>query len=541
MIGTRPGLVSTARRRVALPLSAVLLLGAVLRFVPIWFGLPFDRARPDEETAIGHAAAILGGDLHPHFFHWPSLTFYVFAAAFAVVSAIHRLLGLGPALSGNEQYLVARGVVALAGTATLVTLFLAVRLIADDGTALVAALFLAVTPLHVRESHFAMTDVIMTLFVTLALALLLRAIALSANAPADGRSLRWDAAAAFAGGLATSTKYTGAVILGAFAAAQWVRVTRMPEHRWRSTICSTVVMATAFVGGFVAGTPYALLDWHAFASGVGFDIAHLSTGHAFLDLGFGWTYHLDHSLRYGLSTPLLVAAILGAIVLAAASRSAAIVIGAFCGSLYAVLGPGRTVFFRYVLPIVPMACASAALAVRQFALWVSRHVSARALLGPLAAAVALPALVNSVWLDFLLARTDTRVIAGRWLAAHLTADQSVYDAGGVYAGASLLGVDAHHWSADTFDAAHNTFRDSDGQLPDWVVLPESPLVYGMVPPDLRHLAAEKYQLVQTVPAARAPTDDSVYDRQDAFFLPIAGFRSIIRPGPSIRIYRRLQN
>jgi len=30
----------------------------------------------------------------------------------------------------------------------------------------------------------------------------------------------------------------------------------------------------------------------------------------------------------------------------------------------------------------------------------------------------------------------------------------------------------------------------------------------------------------------------IYDRQDAFFLPIAGFRDVERPGPDVRIYRR---
>ena len=78
----------------------MILVGGLLRVVPIWFGLPFDRARPDEETAIGHALAIVGGDLNPHFFHWPSLTFYLFAGAFAAVSWLQRMIGLGPALSG---------------------------------------------------------------------------------------------------------------------------------------------------------------------------------------------------------------------------------------------------------------------------------------------------------------------------------------------------------------------------------------------------------------------------------------------------------
>ncbi len=33
--------------------ALILLAGAVLRFVPIWFGLPYPQARPDEEVAIG--------------------------------------------------------------------------------------------------------------------------------------------------------------------------------------------------------------------------------------------------------------------------------------------------------------------------------------------------------------------------------------------------------------------------------------------------------------------------------------------------------
>ena len=67
-------------------LAAILVLGAALRFFPIWFGLEYPYSRPDENEAVGHALAILGGDLNPHFFHWPSLTFYIFAAAFASAS-----------------------------------------------------------------------------------------------------------------------------------------------------------------------------------------------------------------------------------------------------------------------------------------------------------------------------------------------------------------------------------------------------------------------------------------------------------------------
>ena len=69
-------------------LVLIVLLGALLRFVPITFGLPLDRARPDEEVAIGRALAMVGGDLNPHFFDWGSLSLYLFAVCFSVAAWI---------------------------------------------------------------------------------------------------------------------------------------------------------------------------------------------------------------------------------------------------------------------------------------------------------------------------------------------------------------------------------------------------------------------------------------------------------------------
>ena len=117
-----------------------------------------------------------GGDLNPHFFHWPSLTIYVFAALNAAASAIRRALNVDPGLTFADQVVVARAFVAGAGTLTLVVLFRMARRMANTTTGLLAAFFLAVSILHVRESHFAMTDALMTLLLTASLALLLRAI-----------------------------------------------------------------------------------------------------------------------------------------------------------------------------------------------------------------------------------------------------------------------------------------------------------------------------------------------------------------------------
>src|SRR5262249_61951137 len=77
-----------------------------------------------------------------------------------------------------------------------------------------AALFLAVAILHVRESHFAMSDVLMTMFLTGSLACIVRGL--------GARSLFWFAAGGFTGGLATSTKYSAAVVVVAMGLAQLV-------------------------------------------------------------------------------------------------------------------------------------------------------------------------------------------------------------------------------------------------------------------------------------------------------------------------------
>ena len=523
-------------------LLIIVLLGAVLRFVPVWFGLPFDRARPDEETAIGHAVAVLGGDPNPHFFDWPSLTFYLFAAAFAVASWIHRLLALDPALTVNEQYLVARGCVALAGTVTIVVLFDLARSVAGETTALVASFFLTVATLHVRESHFAMTDVLMTLFTTTSLALLVRPLTtLAHTGSVQAIGIASFVGAGLAGGLAASTKYSGAAILAAFAASEYIWTREANRMASRVRIWTpALALVVSFACGFVAATPFALIDYRLFSSGLVFDVTHLSTGHAGPDLGRGWSYHLERSLPTALGLPVFAAAMLGAIRMATTYARAALIIGVFCAALYTLLAPGRTVFFRYVLPIVPLACVSAAVVVQYAADQLARRVrvSSRTLVVVLAFAVSVPTLVNSVWMDVLLEKTDTRVLAGRWLAARVKPEESLYDAGGAYAGASLVGLSMHRWTVETFDPTRNAFTNSSGRLPDWLVLPESPLVYGTVPMDLRRLSAEKYELAQTIPATRLQNDASVYDLQDAFFLPMSGFATVIRPGPTIRIYRR---
>jgi 4-amino-4-deoxy-L-arabinose transferase-like glycosyltransferase len=524
-----PGIVVAARRW----LFAIVVLAALLRFYPIWFGLPFAHARPDETTALGLAVQIRGGDLNPHFFHWGSLTLYAFAAVHALTSALRRALGMDPALSFAELVISARATVALAGTLTVLVVYAMGRRMGGTVTGLLAALFLAVAILHVRESHFAMTDALMTFLVSTSLALLLEATSRSL----DGNgATRWFLLAGAAGGLATSTKYSAAAIVAAMATSQALLLHRAG---WRTVALRTWLPSGAFLlafaTGFVAGTPYALLDFTQFEADVRFDIAHLSAGHG-IDLGRGWAYHFTRSLPYGLGIPTFAAAIAGIAYTVRRNPPQALVLWTFVAALYGSIGSGQTVFFRYVLPLLPPLCLSAAVAVDEVASWIARHApitTARATVG-LTLVVAGPTLVNSLWFDILLSRTDSRVLAARWLTPRLRAGDTLYDNGGAYAELNLTPAAVHHWQ---YDATSGGFVNANGRTPDWLVLHESPINLP-TPAPLVNLGRASYDLVFTVTASTAAAGSSVYDRQDAFFMPISGFSSIERPGPTIRVYRR---
>ena len=520
---------SSTRRWLAL----IVVVGALLRFVPIWFGLPYPQARPDEETALGKAVDVLHGQLNPQFFHWPSLTFYVLAGFLGAAAGLRELLGAEGEAHFAERALIARGIIALAGTMTIVVLFRLAQRLGSDTVALLSAAFLAVAILHVRESHFAMTDVLMTLLLWTSLALLLRAT----GAPEPGAAIRLCVFAGLAGGLATSTKYSAAAVVVALAAAQalwWMpRLSAMLSGR---TWLPSVAFGAAMAAGFLIATPYALLDAATFTRDLRFDFTHLSEGHRGLTLSRGWIYHATHSLPYGVGWAATAAALVGLVPFIRRHRSAAFVLGTFALAFYTAIGSGYTVFFRYVLPLVPFICLLAGVGVFYAAEWLTRTVGVpRRVALALTAVISLgPGLVYSVWFDLLLARTDTRVLAGEWLTSNLEPDDTVYDAGGTYTRLDL-------WRA-RFKRA-TVELDTGGvraDLPEWLVLHASPLqLYAATPPSLTQLARDHYRLAYRVRGTRDGGTAGVYDRQDAFFLPLSGFDGVLRPGPDIWIYRRL--
>ncbi len=511
-----------------------MLLGATaLRVWGIDYGLPHTLTRPDEEAVLGIALRFFSHKLNPGFFDWPSLFMYVVAAVYVVYFNVGRLAGwfgheasflAAGTTNPAPLFLIARGVSAAAGIATVATVYRIALLLFDRTTALMAAAYLAVTALHVRESHFGLTDVAATCLLMLTFLFIVK---YSRN---GGR--RDALLAAMMAGLAASTKYNaGIVILPLLLAIAANTGPGSVAYRVRLML----LCACVSVAAFALGTPYVLVDPRQFVSALVEISAHLRRGH--IDpWGYGWRVHLESSLRYGMGIPMLAAGICGSALYLYRDRRAGVLFALCPVAYYLVIGAGETVFVRYILPTVPFLCIAAAYftveTARAIGRWSRSSAPAPITAWPLAALVAMPALLSSIQTDRLLARTDNRLIAADWIRANFPSGARIFHTGRIYAHVQLPSgfiADPKYPSVD-YDAT---------PPPDLIVVAHCPLAYCDGPPDALYGRLTGYELLQTFQALDDYNLRLVYDRDDAFFVPLAGFEAVTRPGPNLLVFRRL--
>lgn len=343
--------------------AAILGLAAALRLVGVQYGLPFPLLNPDERNIVPRAWSMVhGGGPDPHWFDYPSLVMY--------------LLAPFQAWQDEPSYLAARlTVVALAVGGVAAAWWLGQRAYGTLAGS-VAAAVTAVATTHIAYSRMSVTDVPLTLGVTIALALMI-----------SGRI----ELAGLVVGLAASAKYPGILLLAPLVAASW--------GAWRRLAIAGALALLAFA----ATSPYFFVH---FGEAVGDAWRVQQAARA------GWLgFENDHvapvafvaRLWTGLGPVLLIAAA-GLVLALARRRRADLVLGVFVLVYFASLLTIDAHFDRYVLPLVP---ALGALAGRFRSL---APVTILMLVIPLTWAVR----------DARdLTRTDARVVAHGWVEQNL--------------------------------------------------------------------------------------------------------------------------
>jgi len=403
-----------------LGLVLALLAAAMLRFWALPHGVPFSPGVDEPEVMERAVRMMKTGDFNPHFFDYPTLYMYLqtlVAVCRFLVGAMQGLWsGLGQAQTA-EFYVWGRAVTAILGTATVWIVYRA-AMRWGARTALLAAVMIAVMPLHVRESHYVLTDVPATFFVMLTFLLSLRA---------HERSTAWSfALAGAAAGLAGATKYNGglAVLLPILACVMTpaARPSRPAAMLW---------IVAGLLAAFLLAAPYTLIDLPTFLN----QFARLSSEYRAPTAATEpiWLIYLKH-LRNALLGP----------------GSALVIAGVALGIWKTCTGPNRLrwvmatvfpivyfrfisnqsiIYGRYLLPLLPFLSILAAAAVVWSVRWM-RRLEIRAPLRN-AATIALtlasiaPPAITSIRFDANAAREWTNEQAYRWIRRELPAGTSI--------------------------------------------------------------------------------------------------------------------
>jgi len=345
-----------------LALAAILALAAALRLVGSRYGLPLSVLNPDEASIVPRAWRMGHGHLDPGWYDYPSLLMVVLAPVQAFFGA--------PSLGAARLVAVGIGLGGVGATWWLG------RRAYGTGAAIVGAAAVAVATTHVAYSRTAVTDVLLTLAITCVLALAV-----------EGR-IEW---AGLAVGLAASAKYPGAIAAVPVVVAGW--------GRWRELARA----AALAVAGFALTSPFVLI--HAGAAWD--DVSRVQRLARAGWLGFENdpitpVAYLDR--LWEAVGPLLLVAAAGIVAALVRRRRTDLVLLSFAAAYWLTLMPQQAHFDRYVLPLVPV------LAVLAGSVRAVVPVALVALLLPLAWTVA----------DTReLTRTDTRLRADAWVAAHV--------------------------------------------------------------------------------------------------------------------------
>jgi len=267
----------------------VLLLALSMRIWGVGYDLPYVY-HPDEPAYVNISQRIFKtGDLNPHFFKYPSLFFYINAAAYTPYYFYKKSVGIYTSRSDiaplktlaigvtkapiPAAVLLGRIITVLFGVGAVVFTYLIGRQLTGKMTVgLFASLLMAVSPATVGHSRLITPDTFVVFF---AAASFLFTVLVYQQAKTWQYIL-----AGICIGLTASSKYNGALIVFPLLLAHFF-------HHGRSALKKRNLYLALLmcIMGFLATTPYSLMDFHKFIADLKFEAKHYATGHAGMEGG----------------------------------------------------------------------------------------------------------------------------------------------------------------------------------------------------------------------------------------------------------------
>jgi 4-amino-4-deoxy-L-arabinose transferase-like glycosyltransferase len=283
-------------------LAIVLLIAFSLRTWGINYELPY-IFHPDEPFSMGIILNMFkSGNLNPHFYDYPSLFFYInafvyipyyligkvlgiFASRADILAPISIIMGVSKAQLPSTV-LLGRITTMIFGLATVIVTYLCGKhLTGKKRVGLLAALMTAVTLPNVNLSRFITPDIMTGFFVVTSF--------LGSVLVYQHGKTRYYLVAGISAGLAASTKYNGFLVFFPLILAHIF-------YNGKSALRNKNIYLGLVVGGlaFLAGTPFAVIDFPDFLAGLRYDNLHYALGHAGME-GDTLKYYLNYMWTSG--------------------------------------------------------------------------------------------------------------------------------------------------------------------------------------------------------------------------------------------------
>jgi len=576
------------KNKVPLILLILLVISSIVRFWGINFGLPGTECRPDESTIIQISLQFFRGDFNPYFFKYPSFYMYLLFFIYAGYFLIGKIFGLyaSPAYFAasfivypNNFYIIDRLIVACMGIITVFVVYKIAQLLFNNKTAILAALFCGLAYLHVRESHFGVTDVPATLFIMCSIFYIIRSY--------KNNILKNFITAGLFVGLAISTKYIGILLFVPMFFVHLFNAKDRKDKRIKLLHDRTIWLFSGIaIAVFLLTNPFMILNFSKFIADLSFEINHLNRGHLII-LNQGWWYHLKFSLFFGLGWSLLLSSLIGFLFLIKINFRKFLILCSFPFIYYLLIGKGYTVFLRYIVPVIPFLCITSAFLISYLSDNLFKPLKLRVnhvLTCSLAVLIIIPSVCNIIKFDSLLAKEDNRITTKKWIEENIKEGSSIYQTGAAWGNIQLhptletlnrelgklialyeskgrqsqilkdeidyliaqiyyfrkehiKGYDCWQYDSKLQRFKHN--EEYQNTLPDFIIIQESSLTaYSKVHKRVMELVQIAYELKKTFKVINVRNTENFFDQQDCFFIPYAGFKDVKQPGPNYHIFEK---
>jgi len=554
---------------------AIFILALGLRLMGLDFGLPYLSnfyVRPDETLLVVPAVRFFESRGNPLFFAYPALMMVmlsIFFQAFFLAGRVFNHAVSSDIVSCfirdmSPFFLIGRVISALAGALIAVLIYHLGRRLSNQKAGLISALYFAVSPLSVRDSHFAVTDILMTFFLVLVIYQVLRY--LSRPSSREHGAL---VAASVIAGLAMATKYMALMLVPLCLAVVILKNGRWP---WRKTLPQAFLVGAVSGSVFFIINPYAAVNFMAFLREI---IGILKTFYFPKNPPFAWTplsiwRQILPPLGYGpggiIGLMFCLAGIYSVLRRRPVSKEKMVLVLGLVLFLLPLIPVRYFIPFRYVIPLFPFIALLTGEGFLAAYRWRSSFLT-RGLVLALALSASLFGLFRSVGMDILLTRRDTRTLAGRWISGHVPQDVPVVILGGPecepqiresrtsikrridyvnrrYGERSgeivseIYRLQLRSWSGNSDDGYEVYRNPKDSKIQGdsvCLVLPNYPLSMANFDPDLKEQFSGKILQRVKFKSLDKEEEDFVLDRIDAFFLPFNKLEKVIHPGPELEV------